>query len=341
MSEFIPFDESILLSPQIMMDKDDELYLAELLHQDMIASKLGWCYPTANEDAHINWGISQGISGKVVTTQNYTNNNPQDIVRPFSESLYEDKMLNLNRERTMVQCNPNSNEILPNPNNRRNKSEKCLTNGDGHEVSAQTKQVKEGSNNLVQKKKVKSKIEKSTDNDAQRVFLGGLPIGITERMLRQHLGTMGYKVLKRPKILHSFAPEVWMKTVDQAKDLIKKGVIMIEGLEVEVRPYNSLTKLSELKKLPNVGKRSVFIGGLSPGTTTKNVQDVLEALGAKVLNYPVIKNGFARQIILDTISQAKTLIKMRKIKINGTIADVRPFVNQRRRKKLNQKTSEN
>merc|ERR1719233_2066422 len=81
--------------------------------------------------------------------------------------------LNWDRERTMVQCNPNSNEILPNPNNRRNKSEKCLTNGDGHEVSAQTKQVKEGSNNLVQKKKVKSKIEKSTDNDAQRVFLGG------------------------------------------------------------------------------------------------------------------------------------------------------------------------
>jgi len=341
MSEFIPFDESIMLSPQITMDKDDELYLAELLHQDMISSKLGWCYPKANEDHHINYGTSHGISGNVLTTQNYPKNNPQDIVRPFSESLYEDKMFNLNRERTSVQYNPNSNEILPNPNNRRNNSEKCLTNGDRHAVSAQTKKGKEGSNNLVQKTKAKHKKEKSTDDDAQRVFLGGLPIGITERMLRQHLAEMGYKVLKRPKILHGFAPEVWMKTVDQAKDLINKGVIMIEGLEVEVRPYNSLTKLSELKKLPNVGKRSVFIGGLSPGTTTKNVQDVLEALGAKVLNYPVIKHGFARQIILDTISQAKALIKMRKIKINGTFADVRPFVNQRRRKNLNQKTIEN
>jgi len=152
-------------------------------------------------------------------------------------------------------------------------------------------------------------------------------------MLRQHLAAMGYKVLKRPKILHSFAPEVWMKTVDQAKDLINKGVIMIKGLEVEVRPYNSLTKLSELKKLPNVAKRSVFIGGLSPGTTTKNLQDVLEALGMKVLNYPVIKHGFTRQVILDTISQAKELIKMRKINVNGMLADVRPFVNQRRRRK--------
>jgi len=337
MSEFIPFDESILLSPQMMMDKDEELYLAELLHQDMVASKLGWCYPKVTEDAHINWVTPQGVWGDVVTTQN----NSQDIIRPFSESLYEDKMFNLNRESTSVQYNPNSNQILPNPNNRKNNSEECLANGDRQAVSAQTNQGKEGSNNVVQKKKAKDKKTNSSDDDAQRVFLGGLPIGITERMLRQNLAAMGYKVLKRPKILHSFAPEVWMKTVDQAKDLINKGVIMIEGLEVEVRPYNSLTKLSELKKLPNVGKRSVFIGGLSPGTTTKNLQDVLEAIGVKVLNYPVIKYGFARQIILDTISQAKALIKMRKIEINGSFADVRPFVNQRRRKKSNKKTSEN
>merc|ERR1719285_1153719 len=124
-----------------------------------------------------------------------------------------------------------------------------------------------------------------------------------------------------------------MKTVEQAKDLIKRGTILIDGLEVEVRPYNSLTKLSKLKKLPNVGKRSVFIGGLSRGTTTKNLQDVLLDMGMKVINYPVIKHGFARQIILDTISQAKTLIKMKKIQVNGTFVDVRPFVNQQRRRR--------
>merc|ERR1719233_334532 len=194
-----------------------------------------------------------------------------------------------------------------------------------------TKAEKERSCTQVSKKRDRKKNCKTAD-DEQRVFLGGLPIGITERTLRQHLAALGYKVLKRPKILHGFAPEVWMKTVDQAKDLVDKGTIMIEGLEVEVRPYNSFTKLSELKKLPNVGKRSVFIGGLSTCTTTKQLQDALSKMGMKVLNYPVIKNGFARQVILDTIPQAKTLIKMKKIQVDGTFVDVRPFVDQKRRK---------
>merc|ERR1719268_142904 len=187
--------------------------------------------------------------------------------------------------------------------------------------------------NTTSKKKIKSKDDKSTDNDAQRVFLGGLPIGITERLLRQHLAALGYKVLKRPKILHGFAPEVWMKTVEQANDLIEKGVITIEGMEVEVRPYNSLTKLSVLKKLPNVGKRSVFIGGLPVGTSTKNLLDVLVEIGMNVINYPVIKHGFARQVILDTISQAQSLIIMKKLRVNGALADIRPFVNQKRRRR--------
>merc|ERR1719233_1489087 len=152
-------------------------------------------------------------------------------------------------------------------------------------------------------------------------------------MLRQHLAAQGYKVLKRPKILHGFAPEVWMRTVEQAKDLIEKGVVMIDGLEVEVRPYNSLTKLSELKKLPNVGKRSVFIGGLSTSTTTKHLQDVLSEMGMKVINYPVIKHGFARQVVLGTISQAKSLIKLRKIQVKGKYVEVRPFINPNRRRR--------
>jgi len=124
-----------------------------------------------------------------------------------------------------------------------------------------------------------------------------------------------------------------MKTVDQAKDLIDKGVIMIEGLEVEVRPYNCLTKLSEVKKLPDVGRRSVFIGGLPSGTTTKDLQNVLVEMGMKVINYPVIKNGYARQVILDTIPEAKSLIGMKKIEINGVYGVVRPFINKKRRRK--------
>lgn len=189
-----------------------------------------------------------------------------------------------------------------------------------------------------QAKKTKIKKKGKIDNDAQRVFLGGLPVSMTERMLRHNLAAMGYKVLRRPKIVHTFAPEVLMKTVDQAQDLIKKGVIMIEGREVEVRPYNSLTKISELKKLPKVGKRSVFIGGLSPGTTTKNLLDVLSDMGMKVLNYPVIKHGYAMQVILDTVSQAQILIRMKKFEINGKFVDVRPFINRINRRKSKKHT---
>jgi len=242
-------------------------------------------------------------------------------------------MFNLNRVSASVQYNPNSNEILSNSINRKKNCWECPVSGESYTVSAHTKLGEQCSNNLVQNKKAKDEKVKPTDDEARRVFLGGLPIGITERVLRQHLGAMGYRVMKRPKILPSFAPAVLMETVDQAQDLIKKGVIMIEGLEVEVRPYNSLTKLSALKKLPYVQKRSVFIGGLPIGTTTKNLQDALEAFGMKVLNYPVIKKGFARQIILDTISQAKALIRMKKFMINGKFVDVRPFVNQKRRRK--------
>jgi len=244
-------------------------------------------------------------------------------------------LLSLYRDNTGMRNNPNSNLILPNPNSRNNNSKKRTPEYANTKVGSMDIRKTENActANLSLKKKNNNKDDKATDNDAQRVFLGGLPIGITERMLRQHLAALGYKVLKRPKILHGFAPEVWMKTVEQAKDLIEKEVIMIEGMAVEVRPYNSLTKLSELKKLPNVGRRSVFIGGLPAGTTTKNLQDVLAGMGMKVLNYPVIKHGFARQVILDTISQAKSLIKMEKILINGVYGDVRPFVNQKRRRR--------
>jgi len=173
----------------------------------------------------------------------------------------------------------------------------------------------------------------SISEGEQRIFLGGLPAGLTERTLRQHLAARGYKVLKRPKILRGFAPEVWMRSPEQARELVARGTIMIEGVEVEIRPYNSLTKLSALKKIPKVGKRSVFLGGLPSGTTAKDIQNVLRKKGMGVVNYPTIRNGFSRQVILESISQASTLIKMKRIWVNGAFVDVRPFVNQLRRKK--------
>jgi len=330
MSELLPFDQARLLSPQIFEDEDEIRYLRELIHKDMIAAELGMSYPRSMDDAC--WNIDpilQDLQEDFIPST-------QIISEAQDKALYyEDKLHDLYVDDKPCKINPNVNRIAENPNNRKNNNQKdSLKTKPTHlhkkVGSTQSKPEVESSLKVASKVKVENKQVRSTNNDEQRVFLGGLPIGMTERMLRNQLAEKGYKVLKRPKILHGFAPEVWMKTVDQAKDLIRRGTILIDGMEVEVRPYNSLTKLSELKKLPNVGRRSIFMGGLSSGTTTKNLQDALSNMGMKVINYPVIRHGFARQIILDTISQARILIKMKKILVNGTYADVRPFVNQKR-----------
>jgi len=174
----------------------------------------------------------------------------------------------------------------------------------------------------------------STDSDGEhRIFLGGLPIGITERSLRQQLAAKGYKVLKRPKILRGFAPEVLMRSAQEAKELVELGTITINGVEVEVRPFNPLMKQSKSRKIPNIDKRSIFLCGLSEGTTAKDIQKVFAGLGIRIVNYPVIKFGFSRQVILETVRQARALIERKKILIDGTLVDVRPFMGQQSRKK--------
>jgi len=340
MSDFLPFDEMVRITPDMTVDEEEERnYLSDLVNHNTVATEYGWCYPRNVDGAHLDFGgtlrsIPLDFISPTITTNLVRSNLDDNIVSSTDRIHNEGRLLSLYRDNTRIENNPNSTEVLPNPNSRNRNSEKLVQERANNKVRPFTvKRIEKGCTTNLPLKKDNTKYGKPTENDAQRVFLGGLPIGITERMLRQHLAALGYKVLKRPKILHGFAPEVWMKNVEQAKDLIEKGVIMIEGMEVEVRPYNSLTKLSELKKLPNVGKRSVFIGGLSAGTTTKDLQNVLVEMGMKVINYPVIKNGFARQVILDTISQARHLIKMKKIQINGVYGDVRPFVNQKRRRK--------
>jgi len=305
----------------------------------MAASELGLCYAKTMEDAHLNWERTlQDVSGDFFHIPISLSNSIEDGEMSNTEDIQNKEGLkNLYRHNITIKSKCNTNRVLPNTNSRKNRSEKHPhIHMYMKERSIQTiKAAKEGSHKLRLKEKTNKIRAKSTNDDEQRVFLGGLPIGMTERMLRQHLAAEGYKVLKRPKILDGFAPEVLMKTVDQAKDLIERGVIIIDAHEVEVRPYNSLTKLSKVKKLPNVGKRSVFIGGLSAGTTTKNLLDVLSELGLKVINYPVVKHGFARQVILETISQAKTIVKMRQIMVNGEFAEVRPFVNRKRMRRTN------
>jgi len=335
MSDLLPFEEPLNLSSSLVVDDEEERYLAELVHQEMLATELGLCYPGSIEGSLLNFNTTlQDVPGRYVPTRAPVSENLLEPIQLHRDNSHFEGVLNSYGDKQWMKNNLFPDRTLPNPNSRKNNSEKPTQVHVHVKVeSTPATMARKETNNVVSEKKAKKKNATAINDDEQRVFLGGLPIGMTERMLRQHLAAQGYKVLKRPKILHGFAPEVWMRTVEQAKDLIEKGVVMIDGLEVEVRPYNSLTKLSELKKLPNVGKRSVFIGGLSSATTTKNLQDVLLKMGMKVINYPVIKHGFARQVIMDTIGQAKTLIKMKKIQVNGTSADVRPFVNQKRRRR--------
>jgi len=161
----------------------------------------------------------------------------------------------------------------------------------------------------------------------QKVFLGGLPAHITEVTLRQKLAEQGYNVINKPKVLRGFTPQVCMGSVEEARSLIEKRKILIDGSLVDVRPYEAFAKDDMDKKLPDDIKRSVFLGGLCNGTTSQMIKDDLERMDVKVVNHPLIKTGFTPKVTLGTVEQTNMLIKLKKVRINDTLVDVRPYVN--------------
>jgi len=176
--------------------------------------------------------------------------------------------------------------------------------------------------------------------DFQKVFLGGLPAHITETTLQEKLTRQGYTVINKPKVLRGFTPQVCLGSVEEAQKMIKKGRIFIDGSQVDVRPYEAFAKDDLDKRLPDDTKRSVFIGGLSNGTTGQMIIDDLEKLDVKVVNHPLIKTGFTPKVTLGTMEQAQKLIKMKRVRIHHSLVDIRPYVNfrdspQRKKKYLN------
>jgi hypothetical protein len=164
--------------------------------------------------------------------------------------------------------------------------------------------------------------------DLQKVFLGGLPAYLTSSLLRKKLTEQGYTVLNNPKILRWFSPQVCLGSVEEAQRLIKKQVIVIDKTVVRVRPFEAFAQDSE-KKLPDEVERSVFLGGLKKGTTARIIRDDLRKMGLVVVNIPVLKSGYSPQVVLQTFHQAQTLIKLMRVRINGTIVNVRPYANIR------------
>jgi len=165
--------------------------------------------------------------------------------------------------------------------------------------------------------------------DVQKVFLGGLPAHIAETSLQEKLTEQGYTVINKPKVLRGFTPQVCLGSVEEAQQLIKKGRIFIDGSQVDVRPYEAFAKDDVDKRLPDDTKRSVFIGGLSKGTTGQMIIDDLEKLDVKVVNHPLIKTGFTPKVTLGTVEQAQKLIKMKRVRIHHSLVDIRPYVNFR------------
>jgi len=165
--------------------------------------------------------------------------------------------------------------------------------------------------------------------DLQKVFLGGLPSHITEASLRLKMAEQGYNVINKPKVLRGFTPQVCLGSIEEAQRLIKKGKLMIDGSQVDVRPYEAFVKDTSEKKLPDDIKRSVFLGGLPNGTTGKDIKEELKKLDVKVVNHPLIKAGFTPQVMLGNADQAEMLVNLKKVRIRNTLVDVRPYVNSR------------
>jgi len=163
--------------------------------------------------------------------------------------------------------------------------------------------------------------------NSQKVFLGGLPTHITESALRQKLAEQGYKVINKPNVLRGFTPQVCLASVEEAQKLIKKKSILIDGSHVDVRAYEAFAKVDVDRTRPGEVKRSVFLGGLSRGTTSHMIQDDLDKMDVKVVNHPLIKNGFSPKVTLATVEESNMLIKLKKVRINNSLVDVRPYIN--------------
>jgi len=166
--------------------------------------------------------------------------------------------------------------------------------------------------------------------DEQKVFLGGLPLHITPQILKDKLENQGLTVLNKPKIMRGFTPQVCLGSVEQAEKLIARRFVYIDEHRLDVRPYQDREQLR--KGLPSVVKRSVFLGGLPEDTTGDMIIADLQRLeDVKVVNFPVVKNGYAPRVVLESLEHAKMLVSLKRVIVNGTCVDVRPYVNFKKR----------
>jgi len=165
--------------------------------------------------------------------------------------------------------------------------------------------------------------------DEQKVFLGGLPLHLTPEMLKTKLEEQGLRVLNKPRIMRGFTPQVCLGSVKEAERLVAQQHVYICDQRVDVRPYQEEEKLR--KTFPSVVKRSVFLGGLPEDTTGEMIVKDMQRLDIKVEVVPVVKSGYAPRVVLASLKDAKMLVALKRVVVNGTVVDVRPYVNFRKR----------
>jgi len=166
-------------------------------------------------------------------------------------------------------------------------------------------------------------------SDDQKVFLGGLPLHLTSGLLKTKLEENGLTVLNNPRIMRGFSREVCLGSIEEAEKLVAVGHIYIGEHRVDVRAFQDKNKLRQV--VPSASKRSVFLGGLPVDTTGDMIINDLQRLDIKVVDLPVVKDGYAPRVVLSSVENAKMLVALKRVMINGTAVDVRPYVNFRKR----------
>jgi len=156
----------------------------------------------------------------------------------------------------------------------------------------------------------------------QKKFLPGLTENTSEVLY--HVGCNGCNIINRAASPHKCAPRVYHGSPEEARILFEKQRISIGGPPVEERPWQAVAKKLR-KRVAEINRRSVFLGGLPSGVTWQMIRTGLEKYGAKVTNLMRVKQGFCPKVTLATVHQARTLVSAEKVEIKGSMVDVRPY----------------
>jgi len=161
----------------------------------------------------------------------------------------------------------------------------------------------------------------------QKVFLGGLPYGITPAKLLWELKQKGYKVLNQPKIYKGSSQQVCLSTIAEAMKMLQERKIMICGRMVDVRPYKAPAELKRDRQRDR-NNRSIFLVGLPSSVTEQIVKTEIEKLRMKVTDGSLIKAGSISRVILASALQKQQLVAKGTIDIKGALVRVWPYVSK-------------